>query len=146
LNPDSCKEDKEIEQFCNRVAAEFLVPGAILRSAWSTVDEGARYERFASRFKVSRIVVARRALDLRLISREEFFRFYREWQDEERPETRASGGSFWNNQNVRVGERFGLAVVRAAAEGRLMYRDAYALTGLRAKTYRKFAHQLEVDP
>lgn len=137
-----------MEQFCNRVAAEFLVPQAELRGIWDQVPQGEhRYQFLARRFKVSSIVVARRALDLSLINRDSFFEFYSAWQDDERRKQQRgeSGGSFWNNQNVRVGRRLGAAVVRAVREGRLLYRDAYSLTGLKGKTFDKFVRQLATE-
>ena len=55
---------------------------------------------------------------------------------------KSKGGDFWNTQNVRVGQRFGTAVVRAAREGRLLYREAYQLTGLSGSTFDRFAENL----
>lgn len=135
----------EIESWCNAVAAEFLVPERELRRCWDEALQSVEPFRFlARRFKVSAIVAARRALDLKLIERPDFFRFYEEHTNDERAKGAAqgSGGSFWNNQNVRVGSRFGTAVVTAAKEGRLLYREAYQLTGLRGETFTKFAKNL----
>jgi Zn-dependent peptidase ImmA (M78 family) len=134
----------DIEQFCNRVAAEFLVPEAELRNIWQQVpEEQERYDVLARQFKVSSLVTARRSLDLGLISHNDFFEFYNAWLDDERRQQRAtSSGSFWNNQNVRVGKRFGEAVVRAVKEGRLLYRDAYALTGMKGTTFDKYVKTL----
>jgi hypothetical protein len=83
-------------------------------------------------------------LDLGLISKKQFFEFYDTYQKDERrrKEAKKKGGDFWNTQNVRVGQRFGAAVVRAAREGRLLYRDAYQLTGLSGKTFDRFAENL----
>ncbi|HXF07906.1 MAG TPA: XRE family transcriptional regulator [Candidatus Acidoferrales bacterium] len=139
----------KVEQFCNRVAAEFLVPATELRAVWRQVPEGDdRFQFLARRFRVSSIVAARRALDLALIDRSAFFAFYRAWQTHERRvrQRGEGGGSFWNNQNVRIGRRFGAAVVRAVKEGRLLYRDAYALTGLKGATFDQFARQMGRDP
>jgi len=137
------------EQFCNGVAAEFVVPGDELRAFWAAmglVDEP--YQAIARRFKVSALVAARRALDLDLINREAFFEFYRVYQDDERRQRQREmrGGSFWNNQNVRIGRRFGAAIVRAVSEGRLLYREAYALTGLKGKTFDRFVKQVSALP
>lgn len=134
----------EVEQFCNRVAAEFLVPELELKAIWEQGPKGSdHYDFLARRFKVSSIVTARRALDLRLINRNTFFEFYNAWIDSERhQQQRGSGGSFWNNQNVRIGKRFGTVVVRAVKEGRLLYREAYALTGLKGTTFDKFAKKI----
>ncbi|MBI2383788.1 MAG: ImmA/IrrE family metallo-endopeptidase [Gammaproteobacteria bacterium] len=139
---------EKAEQFCNKVAAEFLVPAEILRDCWlEAANQAEPYQYLAQQFKVSPLVAARRALDLSLISRDAFFAFYRAYQQDERRDrdARRSGGSFWNNQNVRVGERFGRAVVRAAKEGRLLYRDAFELTGMRGATFDKFAQSLGFD-
>ena len=106
--------------------------------------DAAAYQFLAGRFKVSSLVAARRALDLGPASRNEFFDFYNIYrEDERRKQARQSaGGNFWNTQNVRVGLRFGSAVVRAAKEGRLLYREAYQLTGLHGKTFDRFAETL----
>jgi Zn-dependent peptidase ImmA (M78 family) len=134
-----------VEQWCNAVAAEFLIPASELKDCWRAAQQSPEaYEFLARRFKVSSLVAARRALDLGLVSQKEFFDFYRSYQeDERRKQARPStGGNFWNTQNVRVGQRFGAAVVRAAREGRLLYREAYRLTGLHGNTFDRFAETL----
>jgi len=135
----------EIESFCDRVAAEFLVPGQALKDCWREAQQQAEpYQFLACRFKVSSIVAARRALDMKLATYEDFLEFYRLYKDDERRKrvSRSDGGNFWNTQNVRVGSYFGEAVVRAAKEGRLLYRQAYQLTGLSGTTFDSFAKQL----
>ena len=49
---------------------------------------------------------------------------------------------FYDVQNVRLGKRFAYAVVRAAREGRLLYSDAYRLTGLKGDTFDRYAARL----
>ena len=134
-----------VEQWCNEVAAEFLVPARELRQSWAEAQRAQEpYQFLAGLFKVSSMVAARRALDLGLASRNEFFDFYNSYvNDERRKQARTStGGNFWNTQGVRVGLRFGAAIVRAAREGRLLYREAYQLTGLHGKTFDRFAETL----
>jgi Zn-dependent peptidase ImmA (M78 family) len=135
-----------VEQWCSQVAAEFLVPASELSEAWEHVRHSAEpYQDLAARFKVSTIVAARRVLDLGLISKKQFFKFYDDYQKDERRRKEAKkkkGGDFWNTQSVRVGQRFGTAVARAAREGRLLYREAYQLTGLSGKTFDRFAENL----
>lgn len=137
-----------VEQWCNQVAAEFLVPAAELLEAWSKSKQSAEpFQALAARFKVSTIVAARRVLDLGLISKKGFLQFYASYEKDERRKKEAKkkrGGDFWNTQNVRVGQRFGAAVVRAAKEGRLLYREAYQLTGLSGKTFDRFAQNLGI--
>ncbi|QHS09142.1 ImmA/IrrE family metallo-endopeptidase [Sinimarinibacterium sp. NLF-5-8] len=133
------------EKFCNQVAAEFLIPSKDFPKAWrdaqSTSDP---YGQLARQFKVSPIVVARRALDLRFIARHQFFSFYRGYVAAERRNRKASRGDFFASQNVRVGERFGRAVITAAREGRLLYRDAFQLLGFGGATFDKFAKNIDV--
>jgi Zn-dependent peptidase ImmA (M78 family) len=141
--------ETDVELFCNKVAAEFLIPEVELRAIWSdaeTTDDPYGY--LAGRFKVSPLVVARRALDLRLIDRGHFFSFYNHYLEESRlrgERAEAAGGNFWNTQNVRIGDRFGAAVVRAAKEGRLLFRDAYRLTGLSGTTFDRYAELLGIN-
>jgi Zn-dependent peptidase ImmA (M78 family) len=136
------------EVFCNRVAAEFLIPAAELRPFWQNVrHQPEPFQAIAREFKVSPIVAARRSLDLDLIAREVFFDFYHSYQiDERRQAARAKGGgNFYNNQNVRLGKRFARTVVLAAKEGRLLYREAYSLTGLQGATFDKYAKALGIS-
>lgn len=132
----------EVEKFCNRVAAEVLIPTAELHGCWAEVA-GKRepFRALARRFKVSPLVASRRALDAGLISRTEYFQFLKEYQEDERRKVakKSSGGDFYMTQETRIGRRFGLAVVRAARDGRLLYRDAYRLTGLAGKTFDQYA-------
>ena len=134
--------DHATESFCNNVAAEFLVPHTDLEGLWETVEKDDEpYQKIARQFKVSVIVAARRAFDLNLIDQAAYFNFYDEYLADERrrKENSKGGGDFWNNQNVRLGRRFSAAVTRAVKESRLLYREAYALTGLNGRTFDKFA-------
>jgi len=137
--------DVKVERFCDAVAAEFLVPAEKLLSEWPGETHGdATFISLGRRFKVSPIVVARRAKDLRLISSEAFFGFYHRYMRQERSKEQGRrGGNFWLTQNARLGRRFGRAVVAAAQEGRLSYPDAYELTGLYGETFDKFIQILQ---
>jgi Zn-dependent peptidase ImmA (M78 family) len=133
-------EDKT-ERACDRIAAEFLVPSVELRSLWAfTSDRSHRFNLLARKFKVSEIVVARRVLDLGLINKKSFFTFYEEYQTREHSKAggKESGGDFYATQNLRIGRRFGQSVARAAIKGRLLYRQAYRLTGLSGKTFDRY--------
>jgi Zn-dependent peptidase ImmA (M78 family)/transcriptional regulator with XRE-family HTH domain len=138
-----------VEKWCNAVAAEFLVPSRELRAAWVEAQRADEpYQFLAVRFKVSSLVAARRALDLGLATRGEFFAFYEAYRQDERrrQQGKKSGGNFWATQNVRIGQRFGAAVVQSAREGRLLYREAYHLTGLYGPTFNRFAEKLGFQP
>ena len=138
--------DDRIEKFCNQAAAEFLVPAQELKEHWLSVKTASEpFDEMARYFKVSPIVIGRRAMDLRLVSREKFFEFYKAYTQRERQRAkRAKGGDFYNNQNTRVGSRFAIAVIRAAMEGRLSFKDAYGLTDLRGGAFQDYASRLGV--
>ena len=135
------------EMACNQVAAEFLIPERLLRQVWPSVpDDPDRFQAMARRFKVSELVVARRALDLGLIGREAFFAFYHSYQTDERraASQQSQGGDFYANQNLRIGQRFAKTVVRAVREDKLLYSEAYRLTGLYGKTFDEYAAMLRI--
>lgn len=140
----------DVEEFCNKVAAEFLVPSNEFKKALQLsrgANDNELFQLIARRFKVSPLVAARRALDMKYISKNRFFEFYNSYvKDGERNrlsrKKKKTGGHFWNTQKVRIGELFGSAVVQATLEGRLLYRDAYRLTGLKGKTFDNYVTQL----
>ncbi len=136
------------ERKCNRIAAEFLIPEEELRAYWNThVGATNEFADIARQFKVSELVAARRVLDLRLISQAKFHDFYRSYlvDVQRRESVRASGGNFYATQSLRIGRRFAETVVRAAREGRLLYRSAYQLTGLSGRAFDRFSDSLTLE-
>jgi len=135
-----------VEKFCDQAAAEFLVPARELKERWRSVKGASdAFEQIARFFKVSPIVAGRRVMDLRLVSRETFFGFYEEYTQRDMQRVKPTGGGdFYNNQNTRVGATFALSVIRAAMEGRLSFKEAYHLTGLRGGTFQEYARRLGV--
>ena len=134
------------EEFCNRTAAEFLAPEEEVRAIWpevkNTVDP---YQAIARRFKISSLVAARRALDLRLIDQTTFLNFYGGFRDvawRNSHQDSPAGGNFWLVQKWRLGPRFAAAIVRAVSEGRLLHREAYSLTGLRGDIIEKLPEKM----
>ena len=139
--PNLQPSENRVEEYCNKVAAEFLVPAVALREVWNRRDNLSRdFQPLARRFKVSALVAARRALDESLITKEEFLIFYR---NQTRRVAKKSGGDFFRTQNNRVGARFASAVDRATREGSLLYRDAYHLTDLSGETFRKYLGRIQ---
>jgi len=140
LQPDG----GDVERFCDQAAAEFLVPDMELRDAWQGIAAtGTAFEKLARRFKVSPVVIGRRAMDLDLVDPEKFFSFYRNYMKRERQEQQpGTGGNFYHNQNTRVGQLFASHVTRAAQEGRIGFKEAYDLTGLNGGTFQTYARKL----
>lgn len=137
-----------IEKFCNQVAAEFLVPAEELKSFWATVKSlSDPYQEIAEYFKVSTIVGARRAVDIGLDNQSAFAKVKASYKrsEEENRISNESGGNYWKNQKWRIGTQFAGAVIRATKEGRLPYREAYALTGLKNTSLDKLAIEMEIQ-
>lgn len=132
--------NNDTERFCNHVAAEFLVPKREMEDAWiAAQNDPEPFQVLARQFKVSPLVVARRALDLEHIDREAFFEFYNAYLEDDRRklarQRQHPGGDFYATVPLRLGRPFADAVIRATREGKLLYRDAYQLTGLHGKTF-----------
>ena len=142
LEPDG----GEVERFCDQAAAEFLVPAVEIRDAWpGGADTGTAFENLAKRFKVSPVVIGRRAMDLGLVEPEQFFSFYKDYTQREYQQKQSeTGGDFYNNQNARVGRLFTRQVIRAAKEGRIGFKEAYDLTGLNGGTFQQYARKLDI--
>ncbi len=126
-----------VEKACNQIAAEFLVPGKTLSQQWAQFNQ--EYDPFragARHFKVSEIVVARRALDVKIIDLDEFLKFYNRQQKEAKHNSKqSSGGDFYNTAYTRVGKMFMKNVINAVMENKLLYREAYNLTGLKRNSF-----------
>lgn len=137
----------DVESWCDRAAAELLVPARELEARWPEVRRAqSPFDLLARAFKVSPVVAARRALDLKLADRATFFDFYNDHVRRDRKTAAtSSGGDFYNNQNTRVGELFTAHVLAAAMEGRIGFKEAYDLTGLRGGAFQEYARRLGVN-
>ena len=137
----------DMENWCNRAAAEFLVPSNELRECWPQVRRKQhRFEVLGQSFKVGPLVAARRTMDLKLIERSAFLDFYARYLNREhRGGATAFGGNFYNTQNSRVGKLFATHVMRAAMGEQVGFREAYQLTGLWGGTFRNYAKRLGIQ-
>lgn len=128
------KSKNSDEQFCDKVAAEFLVPFYLLKEDWET--KPMLFADIAKKYKVSTLVIARRALDCDLISKNDFLRFYRSYKANIQLKSNASnGGNFYRTAVKRISRTFAIHVNNAVKSNRLLYRDAYMLTGLQGSTF-----------
>lgn len=146
-NYNAFKPDRKpgIEAFCDMAAAEALMPASELRAAWAEIaGQEQPIPDLAKQFKVSPMVAARRLRDLRLITDGTYWAFYDAYQEflQKLKKKKTKGGNFWNTQGVRLDPRFSEAVVQAAQAGRLPYREAYHLTGLKATSFDKLTSGL----
>lgn len=134
------------EVWCNRVAAEFLVPLTELKSV-EFDDPIEQLKDIARTFKVSSLVILRRLLDARMITQDQFDDAYsNEMHRLAASKPKKPGGSFYKTLRVRVGKRFGSALVESTLEGNTLYRDAFQLLGInKGETFRGFGKVLGYD-
>ena len=129
--------DDPIEKLCDQIAAEFLVPEIAFNQIWSS---SPNIKSVAKYFKVSEIVIARRALDTKKITRKQFFDFYKEYKNREvhKKEKQSGGGDFYATAKKRLSITFATHINQAVKSGQLLYRDAYKLTSMKGDTFEKF--------
>lgn len=135
----------QIEVWCNRVAAEFLVPLEVLRQELRREEPLAAVPRLARRFKVSTLVILRRILDARRIDRAAFEHAYEEEVIRLRALSASRGGDFYLTLGARASKRFARAVVVSTLEGQSSFTEAFRLLGLRKmETFRDLGQSVGV--
>ena len=124
--------EQEIERWCNRVAAELLVPEAVLRDEFDErADLLLEVNRLARRFKVSTLVILRRTHDAGQLTRQELWAAYDAEVDRLRALPKGSGGDFYLTLGARVSKRFARAIVTSTLEGQTSYIEAFRMLGLK---------------
>lgn len=138
--------DNPIERWCNRVAAEVLVPLADFREQFrDATDLTSELERLAARFRVSTLVVLRRVRDAGFIDAERYRVVYAAELGRvlDLIGERGAGGNFYNTLPVRVSKRFARALIANTLEGETLYRDAFQMLGFRKlSTFRELSERL----
>ncbi len=135
-----------VEQFCNQVAAELLVPTTELLAQWPEVESQENWLRaLTQQFKVSSLVILRRLNDTGLISPGTFQNLYQAEQTrfQNSKDQQAGGGDFYRTQLSRLSRQFTQALIASTLEGRTPYRDALRLLGLsKMETFHELAREL----
>lgn len=137
-----------VERWCNRVAAELLVPMTEFSERFdANADLRSQLEPLAAHFRVSTQVILGRIREAGRLSWDDYLREL----DAERARVaaiiaeRESGGNYYNTKPVQVGKRFARALVASALEGQTSYSEAFRLLGLKkASTFDGLADRLGV--
>ncbi|MEO5332644.1 MAG: XRE family transcriptional regulator [Magnetococcus sp. YQC-5] len=125
----------KVEQVCNAVAAELLTPRSLFLDAWQvgvTLDDNVLT--LSKKFKVSGIVIARRALDLGKISRDQYLDVFDQEQRDWNREPAGKGGNPYATYPIKNGRKFTTAVLLSAMSGKLLLRDAGGLLHMKPAT------------
>ncbi len=127
--------ERLIEQFCNALAAELLMPSADFDTQlreYAHIDERA-VEALASRYSVSREVVFRRLRDKGLVTQAQYEEKAAEWtaQAEQR---KSSGGDYYATQAAYLGERYLKLVFGQHYQGHLSLEQVADYLGVKTKS------------
>ena len=136
-----------VEAWCNRVAAELLVPLSILRNELRAGEDlAAALARLARRFKVSTLVVLRRIHDSGALGDGAFHSAYQAEFERLQALPGTSGGSFFPTLRTRVGRRFGHALVTSTLGGGTSFSESFRLLGVKTPAaLRDFADSLGIE-
>ena len=132
------------EHWCNRVAAEMLVPLEVLKRELSGgTDLGDELRRLARRFKVSTLVILRRISDVGGMTRAAYRSAYARELDRLMALRKGNGGDFYLTLGARVSRRFARAIVGSTLEGQTSFSESFRLLGLRKmETFNRLASNL----
>jgi len=127
------RNQRQVEKLCNAVAAEFLAPEDEFNAHWQTDADYWKLNlpRLSSHFHVSQWVVARRALELRLISDNEYWAYVNKLQADYKAREKDGSPPYNRTQTGKVSKRLAQAVVSEALSGRILLRDAWQLIGIK---------------
>ncbi len=140
--------ERDIERWCNRVAAELLMPLRFVAEAYHAGEPiPQQIQRLARDFKVSTLVALRRLFDAGLMGEAALWQHYRDELARIRALDRggSGGGDFYRTLGARTGKRFARAVLASTLEGQTLFQDAFRLLGMRkTATFYEAARELGV--
>jgi Zn-dependent peptidase ImmA (M78 family) len=141
--------EQQTERWCNRVAAELLMPLEELRATHNRdLPVPQEIQRLAREFKVSTLVALRRLFDAGFIDQATLWQHYREEQERLRTlNERSGGGDFYRSLGARTSKRFARAIVSSTLDGFTSFPDAFRLLGVRkTATFYEAARELGAHP
>lgn len=137
---NTCDGIKPIEVICNAVAGELLVPQTAFITKWSQNEEEDIYkkiEELAKDFLCSGSVIARKALDNKMIRPEVYdqvvsnaIKAFTQLKQEQ-----GTGGNYYSTAKSRLDGVFVRALCESVNTGRTSFTEAYRLTNTTSKTF-----------
>jgi len=139
----------DIEIWCNKVAAEFLIPLERIREdiRGESSPPSEAVTNLSQNYKVSTLVVLRRLKDAGYLSGEDFSRRYRAENEHLRELglKNKGGGNFYHTTAKRVNRRFARELIASAFEGQTSFTEALRLLGIRKmQTFKELGNELGV--
>ena len=130
-----------LEQKCNAVAAELLVPAADFPEVWdSSIPVEDMIGQAARHFRCSEAVILRRAYEMKRIPQDVYARMLalqkERFEHAKAHKKKSSGGDFYNTLLSNLDHRFLAALERSVIQGNTQDTDAYRLTATNRRTYK----------
>ena len=130
--------ERKIEQFCNKIAAEILIPSADFFQQLAGFPANAEsaqdhlYAHLASRYGVSREAVLRRLLDMERVSQKFYEQKAKFWASQKKA---VAGGDWYASQNTYLSERFAREVIGRHYRNQISVEQASEFLGIKAKNF-----------
>jgi len=143
LHKETSNINLDSEKFCNAVAAEVLVPETSFRERWNeSISIADNAHELLRHYRVSSVVIGRRAYELGMVNWNEYITFYQEEAKQWQKKPSGSGSDYYVTTRTRLGKRFARAVVSSVQQGRLLYRDAGHLLGIKPSNIPNLSKEL----
>lgn len=139
------------EKKCNEIAAEILVPKDCIIEKWNrNISVRKNSETLCKYFKVSSVVIARRAFELNIIKNNDFFDYYYElvdiWKIQKLKQKESKGGpSYYQNIATKNGNNFVYDIIQNVYSQNILMRDGARLLGLKPATLAKYSNIMGIN-
>jgi len=137
--------EKQVERFCNAVAAEILIPSADFAKQTEGFPQNVErlpedyFANLASRYGVSREAILRRFLDQRRVSQGFYESKARHWAAQKKE---SGGGDWYLNQGAYLSNRFAREVVSRHYRHQITLEQAADFLGIKPKNFAGFEERV----
>jgi Zn-dependent peptidase ImmA (M78 family) len=152
VSDNSVSAVNPIEKYCNAVTGEFLVPKLEFQKQWQASKDSEFeivFQLLSKHFHVSRHVVARRALTLDYISKnkyDDYIHYMREeYISNKKKNTGKGGPDYYIVKNSKLSSQLSQAVISESFSGKMLYRDAGYILGIKPSKLEVFAKKVGIQ-
>ena len=122
--------DQRVEVWCNKVAAEFLVPLNSIKREDIGKNPLQNVQKLMRSYKVSSLVIIRRLFDAGYINQSKFEKAYKNEFIKIKNPIKSSGGDFYRTIEVRNNKKFIRNLIASTYEGKTLFTEAFRLLGI----------------
>lgn len=132
------EEEKQIERFCNSIAAEVLIPLSDFQEQAKEFPADVKsapeeqFSELAGRYGVSREAVLRRFLDMGRVTSAFYEQKASEWASQQK---NGNGGNWYATHNIYLSDRFAKEVVSRHYNNQLSLEQAAEMLGIKPKNF-----------